>query len=266
MGHRPRADHAGRAGIRLLGPAAGSPGVRHGGGHAWTGHADDHDHRSGRSRHHGAGRRVRLRHHPGLLLRLQHAGEGRPALRQDRSASVPGGRGPGCRQPGERTGAAEEGPGEPGLRQGQLRARPRTAEPRHRLARHRRQRQERLRSGRRAGEARRVDDPAAPGEPARGAGEPRLHEHHLAGRRHRRLAQRQHRPDGRGELPDADAVPDRAGPDQDAGRHQRERVRRRQRARSGRSASFTVEAYPGADVLGHGRPRCGKRRSRCRTS
>ena len=56
--------------------------------------------------HHGAGRRLRLGHHPDLLLRLQHAGEGRPALRQDRSAPVPGGRRSGRRQPGERPGAA----------------------------------------------------------------------------------------------------------------------------------------------------------------
>ena len=39
------------------------------------------------------------------------------------------------------------------------------------------------------------------------------------------------RPDGRRELPDADAVPGRHGPDQDAGERERQRVRHRRRGR-----------------------------------
>jgi HlyD family secretion protein len=53
-------------------------------------------------------------------------------------------------------------------------------------------------------------------------GQPRLHQHRVARGRHGRAAQRQRRPDGRRQLPDPDPVPDRAGPDQDAGRHQRQ--------------------------------------------
>ena len=58
------------------------------------------------------------------------------------------------------------------------------------------------------------------------------------------------RPDGRRELPDADAVPGRHRPDQDAGERERQRVRHRRRGASGRTASFTVDAYPGAPFRG----------------
>ena len=59
-----------------------------------------------------------------------------------------------------------------------------------RLAGHARQRQERLRPGAGADRRRRGDDPAAPGAARSGAGQPRLHQHRLAGGRHRGLAQR----------------------------------------------------------------------------
>ena len=64
-----------------------------------------------------------------------------------------------------------------------------------------------------------------------GPHQPRLHRDPLAGRRRRRLAQRRRRPDRRGELPDPDALRDRAGPHQDAGERQRERVGHRRPAR-----------------------------------
>ncbi len=77
--------------------------------------------------------------------------------------------------------------------------------------------------------------PAARGRARRRAGQSRLHQHRLAGGRHRGVAQRHHGADGRRELPDPDAVPDRDRPHQDAGRHQceRERHRRHQGRRQG---------------------------------
>jgi hypothetical protein len=262
---RAGADRGECAGVLPLAATARPAGLRHGRGHAGTGHPDHHDHRSGRPGHHRRGRRVCLRHHPGLLLRLQHTGEGGAAVRQDRSASLSGGGGPGCRQSRERPGAAEEGPGEPHLCQGELRARPGTARPRDRVPRYRRQRQEHVRPGGRAGEGRRVDDPAARGQPARRAGESRLHQHHFPGGRHRRLSQHHHRPDRGRELPDPDALPDRAGPDEDAGRHQRERDRRRER-QGGTEGVFHRRGIFRAGRSGARSPRFARRRSRCRTS
>ena len=68
-----------------------------------------------------------------------------------------------------------------------------------------------------------------------------------------RVAQRDGRTDGRRELPDADAVPDRDRPDQDAGRHQcqRKRHRRRQGRRSGR---VHRRRLPQASLRGQGEP------------
>ena len=61
-----------------------------------------------------------------------------------------------------------------------------------------------------------------------GAGEPRLHDDRVADDGRGDLAQRRRRADGGGVAVGADAVPDRRGPDQDAGRHQRRRGRHRQ--------------------------------------
>ena len=94
---------------------------------------------------------------------------------------------------------------------------------------------------------------AAPG-PARGcAGQSRLHQYHLAGGRHRGLAQRYCGPDGRGQLPDADAVPDRHRPHQDAGRHQCQR--KRHRRHQGRQQGFLHRRrLSQAHLSGHRRP------------
>ena len=62
---------------------------------------------------------------------------------------------------------------------------------------------------------------AVHGGAAVGADRPRSHEHHGAGGRRRGVAQRGRRTDGRRQPGCADAVPDRAGPDEDAGGHQR---------------------------------------------
>ena len=67
-------------------------------------------------------------------------------------------------------------------------------------------------------------------QPESGAGQPRLHRHHLAHRRHRDLAQRRSGPDRRLEHERADALRHRRRPDQDAGRREHRRVRRRPHA------------------------------------
>ncbi len=89
--------------------------------------------------------------------------------------------------------------------------------------------QERLRSGPGADRPRRGDHPAVPGRARGRASQSRLHRYRFAGRRHRGVAQRDAGPDGRRELPDADAVPDRHRPHEDAGRHQCQRKRHRRR-------------------------------------
>ena len=76
--------------------------------------------------------------------------------------------------------------------------------------------------------------PAA--QPAR---QPRLHDDYRAHRRHRHLAQRRRRPDGRGQHERADAVRARRGPDADAGRGEHRRVRR------GTHAARAVRQLPG---------------------
>ena len=95
-------------------------------------------------------------------------------------------------------------------------------------------------------------------------GQSRLHQHRLAGRRHRRVAQRHHGPDGRCELPDADAVPDRHRPHQDAGRHQCQRKRhRRHQGRQQGDASRSTRSRAHASRARW--RRCGRRRRPCRT-
>ena len=73
------------------------------------------------------------------------------------------------------------------------------------------------------------------------------------------------RPDGRGELPDADAVPDRHRPHQDAGRHQCERKRHR-RHQGRQQGDLHRRRLPQAHLRGRPSPRCASRRRPCRTS
>ena len=79
------------------------------------------------------------------------------------------------------------------------------------------------------------------------------------------LAQRRRRADRGGVAAGADAVHDRRGPAQDAGRHQRRRGRRRQ-AQAGHDATFTVDAYPGRALQGHGPADPQRAADACRTS
>ncbi len=81
------------------------------------------------------------------------------------------------------------------------------------------------------------------------ADQPELHQHRLAGGRHRGDAQCHRRPDRGREPSDPDAVPDRHRSDQDAGRHQCQRVRHRRRD-EGAGASFTVDAFPNQTFQG----------------
>ena len=82
--------------------------------------------------------------HPAAFLRLQHAGQGGPDLRQDRSAPLSDGGRPGQGQPRRRQGAAAEGPGQPRLHRSSTTTRSATAaEAGFDVAGRRRQRQER---------------------------------------------------------------------------------------------------------------------------
>ncbi len=117
------------------------------------------------------------------------------------------------------------------------------AGPRHRPG------QPRRRVGRRpgGGGARRAGRRLAPS----GAGEPRLHRHRLAHRRHRHLPQRRRGPDRRRLAPGADPVRHRRGPEEDAGRHQRRRGRRRQAPRR-HGGDLHRRRVPGPEVPGPG--------------
>ena len=85
------------------------------------------------------------------------------------------------------------------------------------------ERRDGARQGRRCeGQPRAGGGPAPPG-----AGEPLVHEHHLAHRRRRHLAERRRRADRGGVALGADALHDRPGPHEDAGRHERRRGGRR---------------------------------------
>ena len=177
----------------------------------------------------------------------------RPGLRQDRSAPVSDGRRSEQSQSRRGQGAAREGQGQPRLRPAQLRPqwrgwrrpmrfpRMRSTTPRTLLD------QAQAQVG--VDEA---DDRAARGAARRRAGQSRLHQHRFAGGRHRRVAQRHHGPDGGGELPDADAVPDRHRPHQDAGRHQCQRKRHR-RHQGGQQGALHRRRLPEAHLRRRGR-------------
>ena len=97
-----------------------------------------------------------------------------------------------------------------------------------------------------ADRARRSLDPAGRGGALDDAQrEPRLHRHRLAGRRRRRLAERRRRPDGGRQLPDAHVVPDRRGPDQDAGRYATSASPTWAKPASASRRRSRVDAYPG---------------------
>ncbi len=80
------------------------------------------------------------------------------------------------------------------------------------------------------------------GDPRRRAGQSRLYEHHIAGRRHCRVAQRRNGPDRRRELSDADIVSHRNGPDRFGSRYQCRR--RRHRPIAGRRQSERSRSNP----------------------
>ena len=169
----------------------------------------------------GPGRHLRLGPDPGDRRRLQLAGDAR-ASASPRSIRAPfevkvrrrGGERSRTRAPRvEKARADLDAEGR------DARAQPRAARAGHRLA-GRRSTRRRATTSRRAPQLA-LDEagrPAGAGALEEARGQPRLHRHRLAGRRRRRLAQRRRRPDGRRELPDADALRDRRGPDEDAGR------------------------------------------------
>ena len=98
-----------------------------------------------------------------------------------------------------------------------------------------------------------------------GAGQPRVHDDRLAHRRRRDLAQRRRRADRRRVAAGADAVHDRRGPAQDAGRHQRRRGRRRQAA-AGHGGDVHRRRVSRASGSTARSGRSATRRRRCRTS
>ena len=142
----------------------------------------------------GAGRHVRVRPDPGDLLRLQHRGRGRAALRA-RSTRAP------IRSPLDQA-RANLASAEAQLRKDQanLTYAKRYYERDRGLLETGVVSQDDVDSersdyeqARRAGAARRGGDAAAPRGARRRPGEPRLHGHHVAGRRHRGVAQRRRR-------------------------------------------------------------------------
>ena len=149
------------------------------------------------------GRDAGLRADPEALRRLQLAGEEGAAHRQDRPAALRGG--------ASQQARANYAPGQGGVVNArrrsatnadkQLRARRKAlheAEPRRAAGpRHRRGRTSATSHAARSTRAN-ASARAGRGAAPPGAGEPLVHEHHLAHRRHRHLAQRRRRADGRG--------------------------------------------------------------------
>ena len=198
-------------------------------------------------------RQLRLGRHQAALLRLQHPGKGRTGLRQDRPAALRDHRQPGQGQSRRGKSPARKGQGRCRVQKDQLRAQSLAGRARIGGARCGRSGQECLRPGAGPGRARPSDDRAARGGARSGRGQSRLHRHHLAGRRHRRVPQRDAGPDRGGELPNTDAVPDRHRSHQDAGRHQRERKRHR-RHQAGRQGDIHRRRLSPACFPGHGDP------------
>ena len=203
-------------------------------------------------------------------MRLQYRGEEGTGLRQDRPAPVSNHRRPEQGEPRGRPGATRERQGQPHLHQSPLRAHRPSGAIQCDVAGCGRRRQEQLRAGAGADHVRRGDHSAASGHARRRAGQSRLYEHRLAGGWNRRLAQRDGRTDGRRQLPDADAVPHRDRPDQDAGRHQCQRKRYR-RGEDRRSWHLHRRRLPQANLPGQGEPgaavaadRAERRHLRCR--
>ena len=124
-----------------------------------------------------------------------------------------------------------------------------------RLARRRRRRARRLQPGASRWSASTRPTIAQKAAAAEGRpDQPELHQHRLAGGRHRGDAQRHRRPD-RGRQPaDPDPVPDRHRPDQDAGRHQRQRVRHRRRGRRAPTPASPWTPSPAQTFHGRGGP------------
>ena len=85
-----------------------------------------------------------------------------------------------------------------------------------------------------------------------GPGQPRVHVHPRAGGRRGDLTQRGRRPDGGGEPPGAHSLHDRAGPHQDADRHERRRGRHRPHA-GGPARDLHGGLLPGRDLQRPGR-------------
>ena len=123
--------------------------------------AHRHGERHGQSDDDRAGRHVRFRRAAGSALRLQHAGEGGPAVREDRPAPLSNRCRSGKRRARHRARATREGQSRACVREGDLRPRRRSAETPHRVAGDGRYREQRARPGGCAGRARRKHDCAA---------------------------------------------------------------------------------------------------------
>ncbi len=161
--------------------------------------------RTGCTRHHNAGgdgdgrgqprlddhgRQLRLRRHPGDRLRLQHEGQERPIVREDRCTALPDDR---RAEPGERgdgKGAASEGSGQSRLHRNRRKALCGPDRTERHLARQLRHRGQRAQSGARADRGRSGRHRPAQCRARRRERQSRLHEHRRARGWNRGVAQR----------------------------------------------------------------------------
>ncbi len=114
----------------------GGPGaLRDRSGVTRRGHAIGHRHRHGQSGADDHRRQLCVRRHPAAVLRLQYAGQGRPDLRQDRSAPLPGDARPVCGPAccAIRPSSARTGPISRAIGSSRRRTRSRASRPKTRL-------------------------------------------------------------------------------------------------------------------------------------
>ena len=197
--------------------------------------------------------------------RLQLRGEEGAGDREDRSAAVRRGRRARAGELRRREGGRRPRRGAAARRRARAQAGEVALRPGPRLRRRAPDRGDERRGGGRADGGREGDAPAAERGAAPGAGEPLVHEHHLADRRRRDLAQRRRRSDGGRVAPGSGPLHDRRGPQEDAGPHERGRGRRGAPP-AGHGLVVHRRRVPGTALQGEDLRRSATPRRRSRTS
>ena len=196
---------------------------------------------------------------------LRYAREEGPGDREARSAHVRGGGGAEPRQPGGGRRRSGEGARRGRGRGASARTRDEAVGAESDLEGRARHRDDQRQGGAGRGRVSAGESVAGDGVAQPGAGQPGLHDDQVADRRHRRVAQRRRRTDGRRVAAGADAVHHRRGPGEDAGARRRCRRptsagwRRTCRRRS-RSTPTRIRSSRASSA------RSATRRRRCRTS